>query len=113
MVPLAGFAQAITSDGTLGTSVSNAGNAFTISGGTTAGTNLFHSFGAFSVPSGGSATFNGPQSTTNVISRVTGGAPSSIDGRISSRGAMPNANFFLLNPAGVMFGAGASIDVGG
>jgi filamentous hemagglutinin family protein len=113
MYPLAGFGQAITSDGTLGTSVSNAGNAFTIAGGTTAGTNLFHSFGAFSVPTGGSATFNGPQSTTNIISRVTGNAPSTIDGPISSRAAMPNANFFLLNPAGVMFGASASLDVGG
>ena len=113
MWPLASLGQAITSDGTLGTSVSNTGNAFTIGGGTSAGTNLFHSFGEFSVPTGGSATFTGPQNTTNVLSRVTGGAPSTIDGLISSRAAMPNANFFLLNPAGVMFGPSASIDVGG
>src|SRR5688572_17095512 len=113
MCPLASLGQAITSDGTLGTSVSNAGNAFTIGGGTSAGTNLFHSFGEFSVPTGGSATFTGPQNTTNILSRVTGGAPSTIDGLISSRAAMPNANFFLLNPAGVMFGPSASIDVGG
>jgi len=103
----------ITSSG-LGTTVSTTDNlSYTVNGGTQAGTNLFHSFGEFSVPTSGSAIFNGPASTTNVFSRVTGGQPSTIDGLINSRAAMPSANFFLINPAGVMFGPGASIDVGG
>jgi filamentous hemagglutinin family protein len=109
-------AQAITSDGTLGTVVGNGGDNYTISGGTTRGNNLFHSFGQFNVPSFGSAVFDGPASTANVLSRVTGGVPSSIDGLISTRAGaspMPSANFFLINPAGVMFGANAALDVGG
>lgn len=105
--------QAITADGTLSTSVGNVGDAYTVSGGTVKGTNLFHSFGQFNVPTFGSATFDGPGTIQNVISRVTGGSLSSIDGLISTRGAMPAANFYLINPGGVVFGANASLDVGG
>src|SRR5215510_1485034 len=103
--PSDSVAQAITADGTMATRVGNVGDAYTISGGTVRGNNLFHSFGQFSVPNSGSATFDGPVSTANVLSRVTGGMPSSIDGSINTRAAMPNANCFLINPAGVMFGA--------
>src|SRR5215510_6066974 len=114
--PSDSVAQAITADGTMATRVGNVGDAYAISGGTVRGNNLFHSFGQFNVPTSGSATFDGPASTANVLSRVTGGMPSSIDGLISTRAGaspMPNANFFLINPAGVMFGANASLDVGG
>jgi filamentous hemagglutinin family protein len=76
------------------------------------GNNLFHSFGQFNVGAGESATFTGPNSTANVIGRVTGGA-SSINGLIDTRTWMPSANFFLLNPAGIMLGSGASLNVGG
>ena len=113
----ASFGQATITPSGLGTAVNSADNlSYTITGGTTAGSNLFHSFDQFSVPSSGSAIFNGSASTTNVFSRVTGGQASSIDGLISTRAGsspMPNANFFLINPAGVMFGPSASIDVGG
>ena len=50
----------------------------------------------------------------NVISRVTGGSASQINGRLMLlplAGGAPN--FFFINPAGVTFGAGASIDVPG
>ena len=77
------------------------------------GNNLFHSFGQFNVGAGGSATFTGPGTTANVIGRVTGGQLSSINGLIDTRTFMPSASFFLLNPAGVMLGAGASLNVGG
>ena len=86
---------------------------FTITNGTQKGTNLFHSFGQFGVPTFGSATFDGPATTQNVISRVTGGSASMIDGTISTRAAMPSANFFLINPAGMVFGPSAALDVGG
>jgi filamentous hemagglutinin family protein len=75
------------------------------------GSNLFHSFGAFNVPTGGSATFTGPPTIANILSRVTGGQPSAIDGVLRSE--IAGANLFLLNPSGVLFGPNASLDVSG
>src|SRR6516165_7056144 len=76
--------------------------------GTRAGNNLFHSFGAFNIGTGESATFTGPAGIQNVIGRVTGGTPSSIDGTI--RSTIDGANLFLLNPSGVLFGPNAGLD---
>ncbi|MDM8548506.1 CHAT domain-containing protein [Desulfobacterales bacterium HSG2] len=76
-----------------------------------AGANLFHSFQQFSIHTGESATFTGPDSVRNIISRVTGGEASLIDGRLAS--AIPDADLYFLNPAGVMFGPNASLDLGG
>jgi filamentous hemagglutinin family protein len=79
------------------------------------GNNLFHSFGTFNIMGGQSALFTTTTPTlANVISRVTGGSASQINGRlmlIPLAGGAPN--FFFINPAGVTFGAGASIDVPG
>ncbi|MCP3678153.1 MAG: filamentous hemagglutinin N-terminal domain-containing protein, partial [Deltaproteobacteria bacterium] len=58
-----------------------------------------------------SATFSGAANLENVISRVTGGNPSSIDGLL--RSTIPNADFFFINPAGVIFGLNAQIDIDG
>jgi len=76
-----------------------------------AGQNLFHSFQQFNVSTGGSATFRGPDSVRNIISRVTGGEVSWIDGTL--RSAIPDADMYLLNPAGLMFGANARLDISG
>jgi filamentous hemagglutinin family protein len=80
------------------------------------GRNLFHSFSKFSIATGQSATFtedpalnSGLPPIGNVIARVTGGSPSTIDGLL--RSTIPNADVFLLNPSGVLFGGQASIDV--
>ncbi len=77
-----------------------------------ASANLFHSFGRFNVNTGQSAIFTGPSHITNVLARVTGHTPSHIRGLLATSG-MPNANFFLMNPNGVIFGSGAKLDVGG
>src|SRR5919197_551399 len=109
-------AAQIVPDTSMGSAVTNAGIAYTISGGTVKGNNLFHSFSQFSVPTAGSAVFDGPASTENVLSRVTGTQISSIDGLISTRGGaspMPSASFWLINPTGVVFGPNAMLDVGG
>ncbi|MDM8559715.1 filamentous hemagglutinin N-terminal domain-containing protein [Candidatus Parabeggiatoa sp. HSG14] len=75
------------------------------------GSNLFHSFQDFNLNNSESATFSGPNSVSNVISRVTGGNPSNIDGLI--RSTIPNADMYFLNPYGIMFGPNASLDVQG
>jgi filamentous hemagglutinin family protein len=77
------------------------------------GTNLFHSFGAFNIYEGQSATFTGPSSIENVLGRVTGGSSSFIDGLLRTQFENANPNLFLLNPAGVLFGPNASLDVQG
>src|SRR5215467_7279978 len=89
---------------------------FNITGGTRpgGGTNLFHSFGNFSVPNNNIANFlnNSGLPTTNILGRVTGGNVSNIFGTIQTTG-FGNANLFLMNPAGVLFGPTATVNVGG
>nr|MBI3611845.1 filamentous hemagglutinin N-terminal domain-containing protein [Nitrospirota bacterium] len=106
----------ITSSG-LGTAVSPiSSGVVTITGGTRPGNgpNLFHSFGLFNVGAGDTANFfnNTGLPTTNILSRVTGGNPSNIFGTIQTTG-FGNANLFLINPAGVVFGPSASLNIGG
>ncbi|MBP0040035.1 MAG: S-layer family protein [Roseofilum sp. SBFL] len=102
------FAQVVP-DGSLGTRV-NGNPHFMIDGGTTAGQNLFHSFREFSVPFGGSAVFLNSPNIQNIFSRVTGGNQSFINGLIEAQGT---ANLFLINPAGIRFGSGAQLRLGG
>ncbi len=79
--------------------------------GTTRGNNLFHSLSRFNLASGENATFTGPANIQNILTRVTGGTPSSINGTIRSE--IDGANLFLINPSGVVFGPGAALDVRG
>lgn len=78
--------------------------------GKTAGSNLFFSFSSFNLDTNESATFSGPDSIANILARVTGG-PSSIDGVLRSQ--ITGANLYLLNPAGVLFGPNAKLDLSG
>jgi filamentous hemagglutinin family protein len=103
-------AAQVTPDGTTDTNVDANGNDFTINQGDRAGGNLFHSFQDFSLPNGGSASFDNAADIVNIFSRVTGGNISNIDGLISANGS---ANLFLINPAGILFGENARLDVGG
>lgn len=103
----------VTLDGTMGPAGALAGPDFQIGAelGHQVGSNLFHSFGVFNINSPESATFSGPNSIDNILGRVTGGTASMIDGLL--RSTIPEANLFFLNPAGVVFGPNATLDVQG
>ncbi len=106
-------AQSITAaaDGT-GTVVTQQEGTFSIEQGSRSadGTNLFHSFDSFSLTAEESANFVVESGVQNVLSRVNSIAPSVIDGLIeTSGGGQPNV--YLMNPAGVLFGPNASLNL--
>ena len=101
----------IVTDGTVGPPVSLEGPDYVIGHdmGRRAGSNLFHSFQRFGIAQHESATFTGPDDIANVVSRVTGGEASNIDGLLRSE--VGRADFYFVNPAGVVFGENAKVDV--
>ncbi len=103
---------------------------YDITGGTRpgGGVNLFHSFGDFNVPTNNIANFLNTGSvdhagnplpaslpTSNILGVVTGVNPSIIFGAIQTNGTggFGNANLFLMNPNGFLFGPNATVNVGG
>ncbi len=106
------LAQNITLDGSLGPAGTLTGPRYTIpqAAGQTVGSNLFHSFGKFNLDAGERADFYSAPGIRNILSRVTGGSRSLIDGLIYTDSS--NVNLFLINPSGIIFGPNARIDVG-
>jgi filamentous hemagglutinin family protein len=105
-------AQSITAavDGTH-TVVTQQDSQFTIEQGTLSanGANLFHSFESFAVGTGEQANFVVPADVQNVLARVSSAAPALINGHLQVSGGAPN--FYLMNPAGVLIGPDASVNL--
>jgi filamentous hemagglutinin family protein len=89
----------------------NKGNTINITGGQTSvnGGNLFHSFDEFGVNTGETANFQSSPEINNILGRVVGGNASIINGILQVTGG--NSNLFLMNPAGILFGPNASLNV--
>lgn len=113
-VTLPVLAGGIRTDGTAGAAQTLSGPDFVIpqSLGKVVGNNLFQSFHTFGIDAGQSATFQ-TSVTGNLISRVTGGALSEIHGKLALTASGGNPAFWFINPAGIVFGEGASISVPG
>ena len=113
----AGFQSAgradVATDGSFGAASGLSGPNFAIpaSLGKKVGGNLFHSFAEFNLVNGQSATFSGPADVRNILSRVTGGTASSIDGIL--RSDIDGAHLYFINPSGVLFGANAKLEISG
>jgi filamentous hemagglutinin family protein len=90
--------------------VNSQGSVQQITGGTSAGDNLFHSFEQFNLLTGETAYFDNSPNIKNILTRVTGGQVSTINGLIQANGL---ANLFLINPNGIVFGANAKLNLGG
>jgi len=106
-------AQSITpADGT-GTIVTPNGESLDISGGMLSGdgSNLFHHFDKFGLSQEQTANFLSNPEIRNILAGVVGGEASLINGLIQVTGG--NSNLFLMNPAGIVFGTQASLDVPG
>ncbi|HIF97514.1 MAG TPA: filamentous hemagglutinin N-terminal domain-containing protein, partial [Myxococcales bacterium] len=71
--------------------------------------NLYHSFEQFDLATGDTGRFTGSSAISNVVSRITGANPSHLEGKLESK--IPGANFYFLNPNGVLFGQNAQVSV--
>jgi filamentous hemagglutinin family protein len=128
LTPEAGRAQAqeITPDATLGSQVnlgplSNLNNpagpdsGFVITGGTLSGNSLFHSFETFS-PETLPTEFNlldpAYAAVDRIFSRVSGSAPSHLNGFLQVVGGH-QPELFVLNPNGILIGPDANISLPG
>lgn len=63
---------------------------------------------SFSIAAGETVQFRQPGSSSVTLNRVIGSDPSAIFGNLSANGRV-----FLVNPSGILFGAGSSVNVGG
>ncbi|CAN1523786.1 Filamentous haemagglutinin, N-terminal [Methylophilaceae bacterium] len=85
--------------------ISQAGNTTTVH---QSSQNLAINWTDFSVAAHEAVRFNQPNASSIVLNRVLGQSISQIHGAISANGQV-----FILNPNGILFGAGAQVDVGG
>ncbi|MBF8178856.1 MAG: filamentous hemagglutinin N-terminal domain-containing protein [Burkholderiaceae bacterium] len=106
IVPSAYAANAADATVTLGNgSVSTVGNTTTIKQNSQ---NLAIDWVGLSTAANEALIFNQPNSSAIALNRITGSSPSTLLGSLTANGQV-----FILNPNGVLFGAGAQVNVGG
>ncbi|MBE9067702.1 CHAT domain-containing protein [Leptolyngbya cf. ectocarpi LEGE 11479] len=96
-----------------GTQVEQNAADYSITGGQPSadGLNLFHGFDRFNLDQSEQATFVVPAGVAHVLGRISGGEASLINGQLQLVGS--NADLFLLNPAGIIFGKEATLALPG
>ena len=108
------WAQAQTlPDNTLGNEASivdSQGLQDLVTGGAARSNGLFHSFEALNVGEGRSLYFSPANDIDHIFGRVTGNSASHINGTL---GVLGNADLFLLNPNGIVFGPNSQLDLAG
>ncbi|TVQ44643.1 MAG: filamentous hemagglutinin N-terminal domain-containing protein [Gloeocapsa sp. DLM2.Bin57] len=100
----------IIPDRSLNTEISSENGLLLIKGGERSGENLFHSFREFNVREGQEVYFTNPENISNIFSRITGNNPSQILGTLGVTG---QANLYLINTNGIIFGPNSTLDVKG
>ncbi|MEO1126032.1 MAG: filamentous hemagglutinin N-terminal domain-containing protein [Cyanobacteria bacterium J06639_16] len=81
-----------------------------IEGGASRGSTLFHSFRDFNIAAGNNAYFVNPDNIDLIVSRVTGESASNLFGTL---GVLGEADLFFINPNGIFFEAGSTLDLNG
>jgi filamentous hemagglutinin family protein len=62
----------------------------------------------FNIGVNATVNFAQPSASSVALNRVTSGDPSQIMGQLNANGQV-----YLINPSGILFGAGSSVNVGG
>jgi filamentous hemagglutinin family protein len=88
-----------------GATINSGANATTINQSTQ---NAVINWQSFNIGQGQTVQFVQPNASAVMLNRVVGANPSSILGNLSANGKV-----FLVNPNGILFGQGASVNVGG
>ncbi|MBA4119171.1 MAG: hypothetical protein C0513_00460 [Isosphaera sp.] len=106
LLALAGQAAAQPS----GASVASGSASFNTAGATTtitAANGTVINYTSFNIPTGHTVRFVQPSAVSTVLNRVNSALPTTIDGAL-----LANGRVFLVNPSGIIFGAGAVINTG-
>ncbi|MGD1943373.1 MAG: filamentous hemagglutinin N-terminal domain-containing protein [Leptolyngbyaceae cyanobacterium] len=95
------------------TQITQSGNEFTITGGVPSadGQALFHTFAEFGLSQAQIANFLAQPDVRSILGSVVGGEASYIDGLLRVTGSP--ADLYLINPAGILFGPNAQLDLAG